>query len=184
MTPKTPKTPKTPNTSKLVGFTLIELLVVISIISLLASVVLASLGSARASGRDAKRLTEARQIQTALEMYYAANGNYPHGGWVNSSAGNWQTSYLANALEPYMSYMPIDPTNNTTSIQGNQGLSYSYFSTAYGSSGPNDNHWYMLVFNLEGNEQRYRDLDIVTGCDGFNFTTAYPNSIVWSGCVR
>ena len=52
------------------GFTLIELLVVIAIIGMLSSVVLASLNSARAKGRDAKRLADLRAIATALELYY------------------------------------------------------------------------------------------------------------------
>ncbi len=52
------------------GFTLIELLVVIAIIGLLSSVVLSSLNSARTKSRDARRLSDIRQIQTALELYF------------------------------------------------------------------------------------------------------------------
>ena len=59
------------------GFTLVELLVVISIIGVLASVVFASINSARAKARDARRIADLRQIATALEFYYDANGQYP-----------------------------------------------------------------------------------------------------------
>lgn len=59
------------------GFTLIELLVVIAIIGILASVVLASLNSARKKGRDARRVADIKQIQLGLELYYDAIGKYP-----------------------------------------------------------------------------------------------------------
>lgn len=59
------------------GFTLIELLVVITIIGILASVVLSSLNSARANARDAKRASEMRQFQAALELFRNNHGSYP-----------------------------------------------------------------------------------------------------------
>lgn len=61
------------------GFTLIELLVVISIIGLLSSVVLASLNSARAKGRDARRLSDIKQLQVAMELAASTdvNNKYP-----------------------------------------------------------------------------------------------------------
>lgn len=59
------------------GFTLIELLVVIAIIGVLASVVLASLNSARTKARDARRLADLNQIGLALEFYLDNGVKYP-----------------------------------------------------------------------------------------------------------
>lgn len=59
------------------GFTLIELLVVIAIIGVLASIVLASLNNARIKSRDARRITDIKQIQLALELFFDSNNGYP-----------------------------------------------------------------------------------------------------------
>ncbi len=59
------------------GFTLIELLVVISIIGLLASIVLASLNSARAKGRWARMMSDFNQISLAGEFLLNNEGLYP-----------------------------------------------------------------------------------------------------------
>lgn len=64
------------------GFTLIELLVVIAIIGVLASVVLASLNTARRKSRDTRRVADIKQIQLALEMSFdkgtASGQEYPN----------------------------------------------------------------------------------------------------------
>ncbi len=52
------------------GFTLIELLVVIAIIGILASVVLASLNSARSKGADASIKSNMANIRAQAELWY------------------------------------------------------------------------------------------------------------------
>lgn len=84
------------------GFTLVELLVVIAIIGILASIVLASLNSARRKSRDARRIADIKQIQLALELYFDANnGSYPAGT-------------VLTALAPtYIPVLPSDPVGGT-----------------------------------------------------------------------
>jgi prepilin-type N-terminal cleavage/methylation domain-containing protein len=69
------------------GFTLIELLVVVAIIGLLASVILASLNTARGKARDAKRESDLNNIQIALEMYYDKYGTYLVAGTGYTAGG-------------------------------------------------------------------------------------------------
>lgn len=59
------------------GFTLIELLVVIAIIGLLSTLAVVALNSARQRSRDAKRVADIRQIQTALELSFSETNAYP-----------------------------------------------------------------------------------------------------------
>lgn len=68
------------------GFTLIELLVVIAIIGILASVVLASLNSARDKGADAAIKANLANIRAQAQLYYEDNGS-SYGTAANCSAG-------------------------------------------------------------------------------------------------
>lgn len=99
------------------GFTLLELLVVIAIIGILASVVLASLESARAKSRDTQRVAQAREVAKAIMVYYVQYGAYPftNGAWRGSCSdyGSYDLTgangYVPNLAPAYIPVLPEDP---------------------------------------------------------------------------
>jgi prepilin-type N-terminal cleavage/methylation domain-containing protein len=68
------------------GFTLIELLVVIAIIGILASVVLASLNTARAKGADAAIKANMNGMRAQAELYYDAQATPSYGVQATTTA--------------------------------------------------------------------------------------------------
>ncbi len=108
------------------GFTLIELLVVIAIIGILASVVLASLNSARAKSRDANRAAQIDQVMKALSMYHLDVGSYPTSistGHADCGGQGWCLAPIVETyLGSYLGGIPKDPSLDGT------GNSYKYCS--------------------------------------------------------
>ena len=99
------------------GFTLIELLVVISIIGILSSIVLVSMGGARAKARDARRQSDMRQVGSACELYMTDHEAYP-------SYADWATATSSSGgIGTYMpaSSMPDDPGSGVYNWQSNTG---------------------------------------------------------------
>lgn len=62
------------------GFTLVELLITISIISILSAIGLVSYTNLVKNSRDAKRQSDVKFIQSALEQYHADQKYYPLNG--------------------------------------------------------------------------------------------------------
>jgi len=95
------------------GFTLVELLVVISIIGLLSTIVFSSFSRAREGSRVSKRVADLKQIENALELYYAVNKSYPiTSGWrseCNAWGGFAARDVIPGLVPQYMGTMPSDP---------------------------------------------------------------------------
>lgn len=131
------------------GFTLIELLVVIAIIGLLSTLAVVALNNARMKARDAKRVSDIKQVQTALELYYNDVNAYP------SALG----TAVVNGSVTYMSVVPTNPTpTNDGSCAA--ALAYVYVSgTPYST--------YTLTYCIGG----------ITGGIIAGYHTAYPGGI-------
>jgi len=97
------------------GFTLIELLVVVAIMGMLAALAVVALNNARARARDARRISDIKQIQTALELYFLDNNDYPAGAALHlGSAGDaacLSDTGFADACGTETTYMGVVPLN-------------------------------------------------------------------------
>jgi prepilin-type N-terminal cleavage/methylation domain-containing protein len=118
------------------GFTLIEILIVVAIIAILASVVLVGLGPTQQAGRDARRLSDLRSVQNALELFYSKCGFYPGTAAPTCTAGapggDWTS--LSTAIKGAtigVSSIPSDPSSDRTYAYGyNSGNSQYVIATA------------------------------------------------------
>ncbi len=129
------------------GFTLIELLVVIAIIGLLSTLAVVALNNARMKSRDAKRVSDIKQIQTALELYYNDANAYP-------------ASLGASIVSGSVTYMSSVPTNPAPVDGCTVGGSYTYTQQSSGAS-------YSLTYCLGG----------VAGGVAAGVHSAYPGGI-------
>ena len=132
------------------GFTLIELLVVIAIIGLLSTLAVVALNNARMKSRDAKRISDVKQVQTALELYYNDANLYP------TALG---TSIVSGSVT-YMAAVPTNPSPRTDGSPACADVDYAYTQTSGGAS-------YTLTYCLGG----------ITGGVPSGQHTAYPGGI-------
>lgn len=154
-----------PSLQKRSGFTLIELLVVIAIIGLLSTIAFISLNRARVKARDAKRVADVRQLQSALELYYSdqnPNG-YPWDQFDAPLSDRGKKINSAILPSSYVATVPVSPQPpdssfcSTTSTHAQAGTTqrneYIYVSRlsndsddCKATSGPCG--WYHLYFCL------------------------------------
>ena len=125
------------------GFTLIELLVVIAIIGLLSTLAVVALSSARLKARDSKRLSDLKQIQTALELYYTDNNAYPTEATAVTLGATADACIDEDGIvaacdaggATYMGLIPADPGSNSYDYTSADGTDYSIAAELEGTVG-------------------------------------------------
>ena len=101
--------------TSLKGFTLIELLIVIVIIGILSAGAVALFGNAQGKARDAKRQSDLKSLETAINLYQVENSALPLAAGLQGqlvSGGHLQKAVTApSPLELYCYYSSTaDPT--------------------------------------------------------------------------
>lgn len=150
------------------AFTLIELLVVISIIGILSTLSVVALNNARSKSRDARRLSDIKQINLALELYHNETGIYP------SASGTLDANITGLCLSDigisstcgtlvYLQKIPGDPLNDRD---------YQYRQLSSGLS-------YRLFAQLENDIPEYPSGSISMGPNGHSPDLLAANGIDW-----
>ena len=130
------------------GFTLIELLVVIAIIGLLSTLSIVALNSARARSRDARRVSDIKQIQTALEMYYNVADEYPTIGTGPNQLSTSTSPAIKYGSTTFMSFWPVAPTPRDN--PGNASTPCTEANNVYAYTVSSNNTTYTLTYCLGG----------------------------------
>lgn len=117
------------------GFTLVELLIAISIIAILAALGLSAYQSVYKSSRDAKRESDLKLIQSALEDFHADNLYYPFA----VTPGN----PLSSGGKIYLTKVPNDP------LTGNPIYNYVASGTNCAENTPKNCNSYCLSAAME-----------------------------------
>lgn len=102
------------------GFTLVELLIVLAIIGVLTSAIVTVTTTSRAKARDTRRISDMKEIELGLAIYYDVNKAYP-------------ANLSALTAGKYLPEIPSDPA----------GGSYEYLTS-------NSNKTYCIGVKLEG----------------------------------
>ncbi|MFH1522934.1 MAG: type II secretion system protein GspG [Patescibacteria group bacterium] len=105
------------------------ILFVIFFVSIISTIAVVALNNARLKSRDARRISDIKQVQTALELYYNDNDKYP-------VVDSWKELAREIRKKPtYMSSLPQDPL-------GRDKYRYTYQSRDSGQD-------YLIRFELE-----------------------------------
>jgi prepilin-type N-terminal cleavage/methylation domain-containing protein len=122
------------------GFTLVELLVVVAIVGILAALILINLNSGKQKSRDVRRVSDIRQILTAMQLYYNDNSGFPGpnsasltGPTLTDGSPQWSTFMQVWPNAPIPADNPSGVSDCTSTGAGTGTNQYTYTQLSGGS---------------------------------------------------
>lgn len=165
------------------GFSLVELLTAIALIGILTSVAAVSWAEVRKNSRDRERMTDLRQLELAIELYYQDHGYFPargcgvSAGWTGPGPQSGQFTecddYIDGLTPDYIRELPRDPLD---SIENADTRGIAYTTTA-------DQSEYKIMFyrsveniEIEGYSQDFARCPEQCGSGACSTATAPPTT--------
>ena len=130
------------------GFTLVELLIVIAIIGLLATLAIVALTAAQQRARDTKRVADLKSIQTALELYWNENADYP--ALASTATNTW--AELSTEVTSFIGTLPAPPNDPNPEV-------YVYIVDGV----TNDEYYLATTLENAGHQALSQDIDGAAG---------------------
>lgn len=96
------------------GFTIVELLIVVVVITVLASISIVAYAGVQERARYSAIQQDLKSLNTAINLYYTDNGNYPtrSGGFTGcGTADTTQTLAIDGLVPAYSSKIPVAPND-------------------------------------------------------------------------
>lgn len=113
------------------GFTLIELLVVVAIVGLLAAMILAAVNISRIRARDARRISDLKQVKLGFDLYLNEGGGFPpESVWITGNLVSCTSAFTrvpSDPLTPFYEYSYIPSgTSVFSNCAGNPSVHSAY----------------------------------------------------------
>lgn len=130
------------------GFTKIEILIIAAIVGILGITAVIAVTTARSRTRDAVRMSDVRQIQTGLEVYFVDHNTYPESlsaialGTPTTRCLSEQGFSSSCSDELYLEVVPSAPTSGLDELSSCSDRSNAYCYIA-------ENGDYSISFELE-----------------------------------
>lgn len=148
------------------GFTLVELLVVITIIAILSAVGFTSYTTFVKNARDARRESDLKFIQSALEQYFADQKYYP----AQLTPGD----SLTFGGKTYLSKIPADPNNTANNYRYEARVSSCESSPVCDNATANKCSCYCLFVHMENQQEDKIEGKCSLPSPNYNFSLTRP----------
>lgn len=118
------------------GFTIVELLIVIVVIGILAAITIVAYNGVQQRARDSRRVSDMKQVQKDLELFYTSQGRYPitpggatwddHWGFMQQclTVGT-NCGFTTTNFQPFISSVPNDPLDNPSTSSDSDPTYYT-----------------------------------------------------------
>lgn len=142
------------------GFSKVEILIFVGVIGLLGAVSIFLLNNSQQKTRDAQRLSDVRQIQAGLEMYYTGGASFSGACLDEIERNNIKTTSCQN--NRYLDWQMYQDPSNASRLACSSETPDDECECTYGIEITNKDEYYVYFCLEEGTDKLDKGLHFVS----------------------